>query len=183
MKLSTRLRADAQRSEDAIIDAARDLFAAEGIDVPNRTIAQAAGVGVGTLYRRFPTRADLIAAVFRQEIDACASASDELRGSRPPFEALADWLRRFAAFITTKRGFSTALHSGNPAYAGLPGHFEERLYPAVDGLLADAREAGVLREGVTADDLVKAVARLVAPEDTGLGQRMLEVLIQGLRVD
>ena len=120
---------------------------------------------------------------FRQEIDACASASDELRRSRPPFEALADWLRRFASFITTKRGFSTALHSGNPAYTGLPGHFEERLYPALDGLLAEAWEARVLREGVTADDLVKAVARLVAPEDTGLGQRMLEVLIDGLRVD
>lgn len=183
MPTTPRLRADAQRSEDAIIVAARDLFAAEGIDVPNRTIAQAAGVGVGTLYRRFPTRADLIAAVFRQEIDACASAADELRESRPPFEALAGWLRRFAAFITTKRGFSAALHSGDTAYAGLPGHFEERLYPALDGLLADAREARVLRDGVTADDLVKAVARLVAPEDSGLGQRMLEILIDGLRVD
>ncbi|AUW57828.1 TetR family transcriptional regulator [Sphingobium sp. SCG-1] len=183
MAPSNRLRADAKRSEEAVIKAARDLFAAEGIDVPNRTIAQAANVGVGTLYRRFPTRADLIAAVFRQEIDACARAAGELAGTQPPFEALADWLRRFAAFIMTKRGFSTALHSGDSAYAGLPVHFEERLYPALDGLLAEVRKVKAIRADVTADDLVKAVARLVAPEDTGLGERMLEILIDGLRAN
>ena len=177
------LRADARRSEEAVIAAARALFAVEGIDVPNRTIAETAGVGVGTLYRRFPTRADLIAAVFRQEIDACAAAADELAATRVPFEALAEWLRRFAAFIATKRGFSAALHSGDPAYAGLPVHFEKRFYPALDGLLDTARKAAVIRQGLTADDLVKTVARLVSPEDSGLGQRMLEVLIDGLRAD
>ncbi|MCA0979158.1 TetR/AcrR family transcriptional regulator [Qipengyuania flava] len=181
MAEANRLRIDAQRSEEAVIDAARALFAAEGVDVPNRSIANAAGVGVGTLYRRFPTRADLIAAVFRQEIDACAEAAEDLAATRSPFEALAEWLRRFAAFIATKRGFSAALHSGDPAYAGLPGHFEDRFYPALDGLLKTAREAGVIRDGLTADDLVKTVARLVSPQDTGLGERMLEVLIDGLR--
>ncbi|WP_211338493.1 TetR/AcrR family transcriptional regulator [Stakelama pacifica] len=179
----TGMRADARRSEEAVLDAARRLFAAEGIDVPNRTIAEAACVGVGTLYRRFPTRADLIAAVFRQEIDDCAAAAGELAATRPPFEALAEWLRRFATFIATKRGFSIALHSGDPAYAGLPVHFEDRFYPALNSLLESAREAGVIRNGLTSDDLVKTVARLVSPQDTGLGERMLEVLIDGLRAD
>ena len=179
----TGMRADARRSEEAVLEAARALFAAEGIDVPNRTIAQAAGVGVGTLYRRFPTRADLIAAVFRQEIDDCAAAAGELAATQPPFEALAEWLRRFAAFIATKRGFSAALHSGDPAYAGLPVHFEEQFYPALGHLLAQASEEGTIRDGLSAEDLVKTVARLVAPEDTGLGERMLEVLIDGLRAD
>ena len=181
MATANTLRVDARRSEEAVLKAARALFGAEGIDVPNRAIADAAGVGVGTLYRRFPTRADLIAAVFRQEIDDCASAAGELATNRPPFEAMAEWLRRFAAFITTKRGFAIALHSGDPAYAGLPLHFEERLYPALDGLLRAAREAGVIRNDLTADDLVKTVARLVSPQDNGLGGRMLEVLIDGLR--
>ncbi|MBX7483590.1 TetR/AcrR family transcriptional regulator [Qipengyuania sp. 6D47A] len=183
MAQANRLRIDARRSEEAVIDAARALFAAEGVDVPNRSIANAAGVGIGTLYRRFPTRADLIAAVFRQEIDACAAATEDLAATHSPFEALAEWLRRFAAFIATKRGFSAALHSGDPAYAGLPRHFEDRFYPALDGLLKTAREAGVIRDGLTADDLVKTVARLVSPQDTGLGERMLEVLIDGLRAD
>lgn len=183
MAQSSKLRADARRSEEALVEAARALFASEGVDVPNRAIAKTAGVGVGTLYRRFPTRADLIAAVFRQEIDACAAAASELAQTTGPFEALAGWLRRFAAFIATKRGFSAALHSGDPAYAGLPVHFEERFYPALDGLLNAAREAGAIRDDLTTDDLVKAVARLVSPQDNGLGERMLEVLIDGLRAD
>ena len=177
------LRIDARRSEQAVLDAARKLFATEGIDVPNRVIAKTANVGVGTLYRRFPTRAELIAAVFRNEIDECALAADQLAASLAPFEALAEWLRRFSGFIATKRGFSVALHSGDPAYAGLPKHFEERFYPALEKLLVTAREAGAIRAGLTSDDLVRTVARLVAPDDDGLGERMLEVFIDGLRAD
>lgn len=99
-----------KRNEEAVINAARTLFTTEGIDVSSRTIAATASVGVGTLYRCFPTRSDLIAAVFRKEIDECASAADELAATEAPFDALASWLRRFSSFIATKRGFSVALH-------------------------------------------------------------------------
>ena len=94
-----RLRADAQRNEDLLLTVAKEVFATEGVDAPVREIAARAGVGVGTLYRRFPKRSDLVAAVFRQEVDACAAEATALAAVHPPGEALARWLRRYAGFL------------------------------------------------------------------------------------
>src|ERR1700733_3466976 len=118
-----RLRADAQRNIDALLQAAMAVFAKSGVDAPIREIAERAGVGVGTLYRHFPQRSDLIAAVFRREIDACADLAPILADQHEPFEALANWMQRYAAFIATKRGLATALHSGDPAFDTLHGYF------------------------------------------------------------
>ena len=125
------VRADAQRNTDALLEAALAVFATSGVDAPVREIAARAGVGVGTVYRHFPQRADLIAAVFRREIDACADAAPILAAEHEPFEALARWMQRYAAFIAAKRGLAPALHSGNPAFEPLRAHFEQRVRPAL----------------------------------------------------
>jgi len=179
-----RVRADAQRNTDALLEAALAVFGTSGVDAPVREIAEKAGVGVGTVYRHFPQRSDLIAAVFRREIDACASAAPVLADEYAPFEALAHWMQRYAAFVATKRGLAKALHSGDPAFDALPAYFEERLQPALWTLLASAGAAGEVRTDVDADDLLRAVASLcMSASDAGSGQaqRMVALLVDGLR--
>ena len=111
-----RLRADAQRNIDALLQAAMAVFATSGVDAPVREIAEKAGVGIGTVYRHFPQRSDLIVAVFRREIDACADAAPVLAAEHEPGEALARWMQRYVDFIAAKRGLAAALHSGDPAF-------------------------------------------------------------------
>jgi AcrR family transcriptional regulator len=179
-----RVRADAQRSLDALIAAAKAIFATSGVDAPVREIADKAGVGLGTLYRHFPQRSDLVAAVFRREIDACSDAAPLLAAEYPPVEALAQWLQQFVDFLAAKRGLAAALHSGAPAFEGLPAHFDTRLRPALRSLLDAAVAAGEVRAGVEADDLLSAVAGLSAPAHNGQTthtRRMVALLVDGLR--
>ena len=155
-----------------------------GVDAPVREIAQRAGVGLGTLYRHFPKRTDLIAAVSRREIDACADAAATLSATHGPFEALARWMQHYAAFIATKRGLAKVLHSGDPAFDALPRHFDQRLRPALRTLLHAAVASGEVRADVEADELLVAVASLcmsehnAAPDRAG---RMVALLVDGLR--
>ena len=179
-----RLRADAQRSIDALLAAAKAVFATSGVDAPVREIAERAGVGVGTVDRRFPQRADLIAAVCRREMDACADAALVLAADYPPFEALAHWLQRFAAFVGTKRGLAKALHSGDPAFEALPAYFEQRLRPALGMLLDAATAAGEARADVDPDEILGAVSSLCMSMQSGgleQSQRMVGLLADGLR--
>jgi AcrR family transcriptional regulator len=179
-----RQRVDAQRNTDALIEAAKTAFATSGVDVPAREIAALAGVGVGTLYRHFPRRSDLVVAVLRREIDACADAGPALSAAHEPVEALAQWLHRYTAFVATKRGLATALHSGDPAFDALPGYFFERLGPVLSGLLDATTSAGETRAEVSAKDLLTAVALLCHPApgtDRDYSQRMVGLLIAGLR--
>lgn len=179
-----RVRADAQRNIDALLQAALAVFATSGVDAPVREIADKAGVGIGTLYRHFPQRSDLIAAVFRREIDACADAAPTLAAEHEPFDALAHWMQRYAAFIATKRGLATALHSGNPAFEPLPAYFNQRLRPAFRTLLESAAAAGAVRTDVDADDILGAVAGLCMTADSSTPnhtQRMVALIADGLR--
>ena len=179
-----RVRADAQRNIGALLESAKAVFAASGVDAPVREIAEKAGVGVGTVYRHFPQRADLIAAVFRREIDACADAAPVLAAEYGPFEALANWMQRYAAFVATKRGLAKALHSGNPAFDALPAHFDQRLRPALRTLLESAAAAGEIRADFDADDILRAVASLCmsAHDDRpDQARRMVALLVDGLR--
>ncbi|MEU4111419.1 TetR/AcrR family transcriptional regulator [Streptomyces sp. NPDC048208] len=178
-----RLRADARRSIDTLLTAAAEVFAESGVDAPVRQITARAGVGAGTLYRHFPQRSDLIAAVFRHEVDACADTAPALAADHEPVEALRLWLLRFTHFIATKRGLSAALHSGDPAYDSLPAYFQLRLLPALEGLLGTAAEAGRIRTDVDPEDLLRAVGNLTLPaqDDDGHTTRMLSLLIDGLR--
>lgn len=179
-----RLRADARRNEDAVLEAAKEIFLADGVDAPVRDIAAKAGVGVGTLYRRFPKRSDLVAAVFRREVDACARAADVLAGEQPPVEALTLWLKRYTGFLAAKKGLAAALHSGDPAYAALPDYFRANFEPALAALLDRAAAEGVIRRDVDAYDLLRAIGNLcVAQGEDGPdhASRMLDLLIDGLR--
>lgn len=179
-----RQRVDAQRNAGAVLDAAKTAFATAGVDVPAKEIAALAGVGVGTLYRHFPRRSDLIVAVLQREIDACADAGPALSATHEPTGALAQWLHRYTEFVATKRGLATALHSGDPAFDALPGYFWERLGPVLTDLLDTATSAGEIRADVNAKDLLTAVALLCHPApDTGPAytQRMVGLLIDGLR--
>jgi AcrR family transcriptional regulator len=183
-KKSAPRRADAQRNMDTLLKAALSVFAKSGVDAPVRDIAEKAGVGVGTVYRHFPQRSDLIVAVFRQEVDACADAAPVLAAKYPPGEALAQWLYRFLDFITTKRGLAAALHSGDPAYNALPAYFDERLRPALRDLLDAAVAAGEVRGGVEPHALITAIASLGSPGPHGdqtSPRRMVALLIDGLR--
>src|SRR5580700_352020 len=175
-----RVRADAQRNIDTLLQTAMAVFATSGVDAPIREIAQKASVGVGTVYRHFPQRSDLIAAVFRREIDACADAAPILTAEYEPGDALDRWLRRYVDFIAAKRGLSAALHSGNPAFESLPIYFQEKLRPALQGLLEAASAAGEMRADIDPAELLLAVARLCSPNDQQ-SRRMVAMLVDGLR--
>jgi len=178
------VRADAQRNVIGLIQAAKAVFATSGVDAPVREIAEKAGVGVGTVYRHFPQRADLVAAVFRQEVDACADAAPALASEHAPGEALALWMQRYAGFIGTKRGLASALHSGDPTFDTLPAYFQLRLEPALRTLLEQAAAAGEVRGDVDSMDLLSAVASLCMPAYDNRpdhARRMIALLIDGLR--
>ncbi len=174
-------RADARRNLDALLRAALAVFATSGVDAPVREIAEKAGVGVGTLYRHFPQRSDLIKAVMRNEVDACAEAASALAAEHAPGEALALWMQRFVDFIMAKRGLGAALHSGNPAYESLPDYFLKQLTPALQRLLDAAEAAGAIRSDVKAGELLLAAARLANDSDTAQARRMMALLVDGLR--
>lgn len=179
-------RADAQRNLDALLRAAKEVFAQSGLDAPVRDIAARAGVGVGTVYRHFPRRPDLIAAVFRQEMDACADAADALAATHPPFEALELWMQRFVDLAATKYGLARALHSGDPAFEGLPARREERLWPAFRALFDRARAAGAIRSDIAPDDFLRAAGHLcLSVQDSRPEQakRLVALLVKGLQHD
>lgn len=177
------VRADAQRNSAALLEAAMEVFATSGVDAPVREIAARAGVGLGTVYRHFPQRSDLIVAVFQQQVDQCADAAAALAAAHAPGEALALWMQRYADFIATKRGLAPALHSGDPAYAPLPAYFDARLRPAFQTLLDAAARAGEVRGDIDPDDLLRAVRSLClsAQDDPGYVGRMIALLVNGLR--
>jgi AcrR family transcriptional regulator len=179
-----RVRADAQRNVDALLEAAKAVFATSGVHAPVREIAAKAGVGVGTVYRHFPQRSDLVVAVFRHEVDACAGAAPALAAEYGPSEALARWLHRYTGFLAAKRGLAEALHSGDPAFDPLPAYFDQHLRPVLAALLDSAVAAGEVRPGVDPDDLLTAVRNLSLPardDPNGHTQRMVGLLIDGLR--
>ena len=180
---SRRQRSDAQRNVIALLEAAKTVFAGSGVDAPAKEITDLAGVGVGTLYRHFPRRSDLIVAVLQHEIDECVAAAEELGTTLGPREALMAWIERFTDFVATKRGLASALHSGDPAYDGLPELLLDRLEPALRALLARAVDDGYARDDVTAREVLVTIALICQPvpgEQPGFHQRMTRVFMDGL---
>lgn len=178
-----RRRADAVRNTEAVLEAAKAAFAESGVDAPMRDIAARAGVGVGTIYRNYPLRSDLIIAVFRRELEATAAEADRLASEYPPAEALRRWSEALARFVATKRGFASALHSGDPAYQPLPGQFLGVLAPRVQRILDAGVQDGTIRGNIRAEDLIHALSRLADshPGDAdGPAASMTGVLLDGL---
>jgi AcrR family transcriptional regulator len=159
------------------------VFETSGVNAPIREIAEKAGVGVGTLYRHFPKRSDLIVAVLELQINACAAAAKILSAEYAPDEALSRWLNLYIDLVAKKRGFASALHSGDPAYGGLAKYFLKRMSPALNGLLTAAVTAKVIRPDIPAEDLLKAVVRLChgpQGEEPAYARSMVHLLLDGM---
>lgn len=179
-----RRRADAERNVAALLDAAAAAFVEAGVDAPVRDVAARAGVGVGTIYRHFPTRADLVVAVYRHQVEALAAAAPSLLASAAsPSTALATWIDRFVDFLVTKHGLAGALRSDAPGLEVLHTYFLDRLLPACDALLDAARTDGEVDRDLDAYQLLRGVGNLCigAEADERYDPRVVvAVLLAGL---
>ncbi|CAA9421867.1 MAG: Transcriptional regulator, AcrR family [uncultured Phycisphaerae bacterium] len=177
-------RADARRNERTLLDAAAAVFVASGVEAPVRDIAAEAGVGMGTIYRHFPTRADLIVAVYRHQVEACAEAGPALLAtSDSPHAALGQWIDLFVDFLTTKHGLAAAMRSDKAGFDALHAYFLDRLVPVCARLLDAAAEAGEIRPGMDAYGLMRGVGNLCIGADNDPrynARRMVGLLIAGL---
>lgn len=178
-------RSDARRNEETLIATAAAAFVASGVDVPVRDIAAAAGVGVGTLYRHFQTRADLIVAVYRHQVDACVEAGPALlRDSDSPHAALKGWIDLFVDFLVTKRGLAGALQSDSAAFETLHAYFLDRLVPVCAELLTAAAAAGEIVADVEAYGLMRGIGNICIGADADPdydARRMVQLVVAGLR--
>ena len=183
-RVSPRKRADARRNEQALLEAAATVFVTSGVEAPVRDIAKAAGVGMGTIYRHFPTRADLVIAVYRHQVDACAEAGPALlASSSSPYAALIQWVDLFVDFLITKHGLAAALQSDHARFETLHAYFLDRLVPVCAQLLDAAAAAGEIRPDVDAFGLLYGVDNLCAGGDADSrydARRMVGLLIAGL---
>jgi len=178
-----RMRADARRSRAKLLEAATAAFAENGADAPLEDIARRAGVGIGTLYRHFPTRTDLQAGVFRSQVDAVCSTADDLIGTVSAEQAFAGSVRAIAGYLITKRGLAKALIDTLGRDSELISICSLRMRESIDRLLLHAQLAGAVRDDVTAPDVLRLVHGIVmateqAPEDT---DRLLGMMLDGLR--
>jgi len=168
-----------------LLEAAATAFVKSGVDVPVREIAARAGVGVGTIYRHFPTRADLIVAVYRHQVEACAQAGPVLLAdSDTPHHALARWIGMFVDFLVTKHGLAEVLRSDDTAFQTLHAYFIDRLVPVCEQILKAAVAAGQIRPGQDAYELLRGVGNLCAGADSDPRynpRHLVELLIAGLR--
>jgi AcrR family transcriptional regulator len=167
------------------VSAAAAAFVASGVDVPVRAIAAAAGVGVGTIYRHFPTRSDLVVAVYRHQVEACAEAGPSLlRESSTPLAALADWIGLFVDFLTTKHGLARAMQSDSAAFETLHAYFLDRLVPVCAQLLEAAAAAGEIAPDIEAYGLMRGIGNICVGADSDPNydaRRMVALVIAGLR--
>jgi AcrR family transcriptional regulator len=179
------LRADAKINEDRLIEAATQAFARDGADASLKAIAKDAGVGIGTLYRRFPTREQLIWAIYRSEVDRICASVPHLLAQQPPAEALRIWMESFLGFLAAKRGMADALK------AALATDDEQRLQTrglitkALARLLEAGAADGTLRPDISPLDVMMALGgtALIAsePEQQEQAARLLNLLLDGLR--
>ncbi|MEV6037570.1 helix-turn-helix domain-containing protein [Nonomuraea sp. NPDC052116] len=185
-RAAPRKRADARRNERTLLDAAAAVFVTSGVEAPVRDVAARAGVGVATIYRHFPTRADLIIAVYRHQVEACAEAAPTLLASgATPHAALGRWINLFVDFLVTKHGLAAVLRSDDAGFDTLHAYFLDRLVPACAQLLEAAAAAGEIRPDVDAYELMRGVGNLCIGADNDPrydARRLVELLIAGLRL-
>ena len=179
------LRADARRNRDRLVEAAVRAFTQGGLDATLESIARDAGVGIGTLYRHFPTREALVEAAYRNELARLCDAATDLLGDRPADEALRAWMDRYVDYMATKRGMADALRAviasgGNP-YA----ESRDRLLAAVTTLLHAGAAAGLVRPDVDPADVLVSLSGLTMatadPAQREQAARLLDLLMDGLR--
>jgi AcrR family transcriptional regulator len=178
------MRADAQRNRDALLEAATAAFAENGVDTSLEDVAKRAGVGIGTLYRHFPTRDALIEAAYRRGVEQMCDAADELRATHEGDEALELWMQRFVGYVATKRGLAGALKlSGEGDHAELFAYVHERIKTALAALTDAAAATGRVRSDVDGMDLIRALSGICMVSDQAQEQarRLITLLMDGLR--
>jgi len=179
-------RADAVRNRELVLAAAKAVFSAGGPDASLEAVARRAGVGIGTLYRHFPTREDLFEAVYRREVQQLGELAEALKNEAAPVDALRRWLRSNVEFVATKKGMLAALaltvHGSSELYA----FSFDRLTRAVSALLDRAVAAGEIRADISAADLLRALVGMCYMHDQPGWQtsvlRLVDVFVDGLRV-
>ncbi|MFF9070174.1 TetR/AcrR family transcriptional regulator [Streptomyces sp. NPDC014891] len=178
-------RKDARRNQQTLLDAAAAVFVTSGVDAPVREIAAKAGVGLGTFYRHFPSRADLVIAVYRHQVDTCAEAGPALLASAPtPFAALEGWVDLFVDFLVTKHGLAAAMQADSAGFETLHAYFLERLLPVCAELLDATVATGETRPDLDAYTLMRGIGNLCIGTDTDPRydpRRLVALLLAGLR--
>ncbi len=179
-------RADAVRNRERVLEAAKAVFSAGGPDASLEAVARQAGVGIGTLYRHFPTREALFEAVYRREVQQLGELAEQLKSDAAPVDALRRWLRCNVEFVATKKGMTAALalavHGSSELYA----YTFDRLTKAVGALLDRAAAAGEIRSDISAEDVLRALAGMCYMHDQPGWQvsvlRLVDVFVDGLRM-
>ncbi|WP_328869593.1 TetR/AcrR family transcriptional regulator [Streptomyces sp. NBC_00287] len=178
-------RKDARRNQQTLLDAAAAVFVTSGVEAPVRDIAAKAGVGVGTVYRHFPTRADLVIAVYRHQVDTCAEAGPALLAASPtPHAALEQWVDLFVDFLVTKHGLAAAMQADSAGFEALHAYFLERLLPVCTQFLDAAAAAGEIRADLDAYHLMRGIGNLCVGADSDPrydARRLVALLVAGLR--
>ena len=179
------LRADARRNRDALLETAAAVFEERGVEAPLDEIARRAGVGIGTLYRHFPTRDAVVEAVYRREVELLCSGTDDLLAEHDPVTALHAWMRSFAVYVARKRGMATALRAMVDVDSELFRQSHERIEAAITLLVRRAADTGAIRTDIEPMDLLRGMSGICmtgdlpgAPERTA---RLVELLVDGLR--
>jgi len=179
------LRADARRNRQRLLEVAVEAFSTPGRDVSLEAIAKAAGVGIGTLYRHFPTREALVEAAYRNEVARLCDIVPELLESAPPDIAMRSWMDRFVDYVTAKRGMLDTLRaivaSGGDPFT----ETKARMHGAVGEFLAAGAEAGTLRSDVLPEDVLAALSGVTlasgGPDQRAQAGRLLDLIMDGLR--
>ncbi|MGP0094069.1 MAG: TetR/AcrR family transcriptional regulator [Xanthobacteraceae bacterium] len=184
-KRTRKLRADAIRNRERVLEAARAVFSAGGAEASLEAVAGAAGVGIGTLYRHFPTREALFEAVYRREVQQLADLAEQLKQEAQPIDALRHWMRSNVKFVATKKGMSAALALAAYKNSELFSYSFDRLTQAVRGLLDGAIATGEIRDDISPEDLLRALVGMCYMHDRPGWQtsvlRLVDVFIDGLR--
>src|SRR6266850_2169313 len=181
-----RPRADAVRNRERVLEAAKAVFSAGGPDASLEAVARRAGVGIGTLYRHFPTREALFEAVYRREVEQLGELAEQLKNEAAPVDALRRWLHSNVELVATKKGMSAALALAVQSSSELHAFSFDRLTKAVGALLDRAVAAGEIRSDISPEDLLRALVGMCYLHDQPGWQnsvvRLLDVFVDGLRV-
>jgi AcrR family transcriptional regulator len=182
---SRKPRTDALRNRERVLEAARTVFSAGGPEASLEAVARTAGVGIGTLYRHFPTREALFEAVYRHEVQQLADLAERLKKETQPIEALRQWMRSIVRFVATKKGMSTALALAIAKDSDLVSSSSEQLTRAIGLLLEQGIAAGKIRSDVSAEDLLRAIVGMCYTHDQPGWQknvlRLVDIFADGLR--
>lgn len=180
-----RPRADAVRNRERVLEAAKAVFSAGRPDASLEAVARQAGVGIGTLYRHFPTREALYEAVYRREVDQLGDLADQLKGEASPVDALHRWMRCVVEFVATKKGMSAALALAAHNPSELHAYSFGRLTNAAGALLDRAVTAGEIRADVSPEDLLRTLVGMCSMHEQPSWQarvlRLVDVFVDGLR--